>query len=306
MPTAPPPTTSVAAAPPPSALDLECPFLPQTLAEAARMLAAADDVEADAVIALAERDPVLLAQLLTSLNSAYYGLSRTIASPARAVMLLGPVAVVSLTAGMSMTRLRNASTPAAAAASDRVVRHSLASAFLAQHLVGTIEPDRRPAQIGEAYTAGLLHDLGKLVLLHNAPDAAAALYGADEAAEPEASLFGCDHAEAGAVAAERSGFPEPLVAVIRRHHDAGALAGAGVDRAVGLLVRATAAASAGADALGFAAGPTPGGAGSDAAWAEVAQHGHGLPEVGGAEAVTALVEDAGELLGEYLDVLLAP
>ncbi|MDT0633324.1 HDOD domain-containing protein, partial [Rubrivirga litoralis] len=99
--------------------------------------------------------------------------------------LLGPVTVVGLIAGMSMTRLREAATPAAAAASDLVVRHSLASAYLAQRLVETIDPARRPAQSGEAYTAGLLHDLGKLVLLHNFPDEAAALYGGTAPEAPE-------------------------------------------------------------------------------------------------------------------------
>ena len=269
------------------------------------MLADPDSVEPDAVVALVERDPALLARLLTSVNSAYYGLSRTIASPARAVMLLGPVAVVSLVAGMSMTRLRESASPATEAAADRVVRHSLATALLAEYLVGTVEPGRRAAQSGEAYTAGLLHDLGKLVLLHNAP-AAAALYdgtAAEAGPEAEAALVGCDHAEAGAVAAERSRFPEPLVAVIRRHHDPGARAGAGVDPAVGLLVRAVAAGSAAAAALGYPAGPD---VDPDAAWVDVARHGHGLPEVGGPEAVTALVQDQAGPLGQYLDSILAP
>ena len=160
-----------------SSLDLRCPLLPQTLTEAVDLLADPDRIEADHVITMVERDPVLLAQLLKSVNSAYYGLGRTVTSPARAVMLLGPVAVVGLVAGMSLTRLRATDSPAAAAASGRVVRHSLATAFLAQRLVEDTDPARRAAQSGEAYTAGLLHDFGKLVLLHNFPDEATALYG---------------------------------------------------------------------------------------------------------------------------------
>ena len=304
-------------APPPPAdrgalgrLDLRCPPLPQTLVGAVAMLEAPDAIEPEAVVALVERDPMLLAQLLKSVNSAYYGLSRTIASPARAVTLLGPVAVVGLAAGMGMARFAPPATARARAVADRVVRHSLATAYLARVLVDAGPAGAAPE--GGAYTAGLLHDLGKLVLLHNAPDAAA-LYGdraldrivaAADGREHERLLFGCDHAEAGAVAAERSGFPEPLVAVIRRHHDAGARAGAGVDRAVGLLVRATAAASAGADALGFAAGPTLDADAAEDAWAEAAAL--APPGVGGADGPRVRFEAEAPALRRYVGTIAPP
>ncbi|MDT0633323.1 HDOD domain-containing protein, partial [Rubrivirga litoralis] len=90
--------------------------------------------------------------------------------------LLGPVTVVGLAAGMGMARLSPLVTARARAVADRIIRHSLASAYLARALVGS-DPTRAALAGGGAYTAGLLHDLGKLVLLHSFPDEAAALYG---------------------------------------------------------------------------------------------------------------------------------
>lgn len=285
------------------ALDLRCPLLPQTLAEALELSADPDLADVDRVTAMVERDQVLLAQMLKSVNSAYYGVGRTITSPARAVVLLGPTTVVGLVAAMNVSRMRPQAAPEAG---DRLVRHSLATAYLAQFLVEQIPPSERVAQTGEAYTAGLLHDFGKLVLLHNFPAGAAPLY-AEAAAGPvdgparERALFGCDHTEAGAVAAYRSKFPEALVEVIRHHHNPNARVGRGVGREGGFLLRIAAAASRGAALHGFGAGPEAEDA--DAPLATLAAL--DLPAAGSAAGVAALIAAEAPRLQLYVDSLLA-
>lgn len=246
---------------PADALDLRCPLFPATLTEALDLAADPDTIDIDVVTQMVERDPVLLAQLLTTVNSAYYGLGRTITSPARAVVMLGPKTVLQLVAGTSLSRLRSSAAPEA---SDRLVRHSVATAYLAQLLTEHTPAAGRPAQSGEAFTAGLLHDFGKLVLLHNFPQGAAPIYlGALDAVDDglfgcrarERAMFACDHTEAGAAAAAQAKFPTALLEVIRHHHDPSALVGSGVERAAGYLLRVVATASCAAGALGYAAGP---------------------------------------------------
>ncbi|MDX1531780.1 MAG: HDOD domain-containing protein, partial [Rhodothermales bacterium] len=219
------------------------------------------------VVALVERDPLIVAQLLQQANAAYYGLRHRVSSVERAVVLLGPVAVVGQIVGMGMLRLRPVADGPAGPLFLRVVQHSVATAYLARYLLCALPralrpngPDGAPAlpppPLREgAYTAGLLHDLGKLLLVYNAAAAAAAFYEADALAahvtvgdprEMERLLFGCDHAEAGSYAALRLGLPDPLAHVIASHH-----APARAQGSEGRLVRAIAAADAAAAAFGY-------------------------------------------------------
>lgn len=243
----------------PDALDLRCPVLPQSLMEAMDLLQDPSAIEAHDVIAMAERDPMLLAQLLRTVNSAYYGLGNSITSPARVVMLLGPVSVVQTMAGLSLDQLWNAIPTSARVMAAKIVRHSLATAFLAQRMAEDTPAAQRAAQPGEAYTAGLMHDFGKLVLLHNFPSEAAAFYengvpgmaGATPSLAAERLVFGCDHAQAGTAAATSAGFPAGLVQLLACQGDGAALPETPDRAAVAFLACLVAAASAASDALGF-------------------------------------------------------
>lgn len=253
-------------------LELRCPPFPQTLLEAVEMIDRIEEVEVRPVVRMVERDPILVAQLLRTVNSAYYGLQRAITSPERAVVLLGPVTVVGLVAGMSMLRLRPLVTTGTSEISGRIIGHSLATACFARRIVeqtpGHVAQRAFPVltRSGAAYTAGLLHDLGKFILLYNYPDEAATLYRegglgesvvTEDAREQERLLFGCDHTEAGLVAALHFQFPDALADVIRLHHAPEARRGEGVDPATACLLRATAAASAAASLADFGVVPGP-------------------------------------------------
>lgn len=213
-------------------LELRCPPLPHTIIEAFELIDHPERLDVPTVTRMVERDPSVAARILQNVNSAYYGLKRTITSVERAVVLIGPVAVTGIVIGMNMLRLKSVVRSTAAETYARLMRHSLATAFIARHLdEGSPGAKRIPgdgqSQFGIGFTAGLLHDFGKIILVYNYPDQAVALYDDDalrqhvaetDLTRLEALLFGCDHTEAGEYAGRKLNFPELLVAVMRYHH----------------------------------------------------------------------------------------
>ncbi len=219
--------------PPLGSLELRCPPLPHTIIEAFDLIDHPERLDVMSVTRMVERDPVVAARLLQNVNSAYYGLKRTITSVERAVVLIGPVAVTGIVVGMNMLRLKSVIRTPASVTYSRLMRHSLATAFIARHLDEGTPGQRRNGggdmqhHFGISFTAGLLHDFGKIILVYNYPNQAVSLYEENalnqHVNEPdltrlEALLFGCDHTEAGEYAARKLNFPELLVSVMRHHH----------------------------------------------------------------------------------------
>lgn len=243
-------------------LELRCPPLPQTLLEALDLIDQPEKMEIGPVTEMVQGDPIVVARLLHTVNSAYYGLRHTISSADRAVVMLGPVAVAGIVLGMHMLKLRSILESPASACFQRLIKHSIASAFLTRHLLeGTPrETGRRrsAARMGVSFTSGLLHDFGKIILIYNFQQEALDLYDSDavkdqvwasDELEIERLLFGCDHTEAGEFAARKLNFPEVLVSVIRHHHQPDVRTGD--DDADG-LIRITAGANLAAKAMGYA------------------------------------------------------
>ena len=100
---------------------------------------------------------------------------------------------------------------------DRLQHHSMLTAVLAKKIVSN------PALADAAFTAGLLHDIGALVLLHAAPpDYVRALERKKElngdSAAAEREIFGVTHAEVGAYLLGLWGIPFPIVEAVAFHH----------------------------------------------------------------------------------------
>ena len=213
-------------------LELRCPPMPNTLVEALNLTKDPERMSIQAVTAMLERDPLVVARLLQTANSTFYGLHRTISSADRAVVMLGPVSVVGIVVGMSMVRLRSVLTGPAGPCFNRLIRHSVATGYLARYLIEELPKAEGHApsplaRTGVSFTAGLLHDFGKIILVYNFQEKAVALYDqqglshlvqAKDFREMESLVFGCDHTEAGEFAAHKLGFPDPLTRVIRFHH----------------------------------------------------------------------------------------
>ncbi len=162
-------------------------------------------------------DPSLTAQVLRLANSALFGRRGEVRSLLSGLTLLGVDRVYSLvlTSGLKRLALRAARWPAA----RRIWRHSLATALLSADM--TLD---HFGDMAEDYTAGLLHDLGRFILLMADPEGysnlldLAARQGSDSR-QLETHHFGMSHEEAGAEAMRRYGFPESLSLVAAHHHE---------------------------------------------------------------------------------------
>jgi HD-like signal output (HDOD) protein len=191
----------------------ELPALPASVVQLLELL---DDltVGADQVLSIVERDPSLTSNLLKLCNSAYYGLQRRIGSVKESLILLGNRTVVSLAFAVGMGEILRGPFTAYGLAREDMWRHALATALGAGQLAVATDG---PALRDRAFTAGLIHDLGK-VLLDGPLSRQEILIPEDEPLIAERRTLGYDHCQAGAALAEAWNFPPVLVCVIRHHH----------------------------------------------------------------------------------------
>jgi HD-like signal output (HDOD) protein len=166
-------------------------------------------------------DAALTARLLRIANSAAYGQNRKIATVSRAITVLGVRQVRDLTVGLTAVRAFDG------ISNDLVTmdvfwRHSVLCAVAA----GQIAARRDAVRTESPFVAGLLHDIGQLVLYSRAPVAAreSLLMMAD--APDDLGLYLCertvlafDHGLVGASLARNWGLPDSLVECIEFHHE---------------------------------------------------------------------------------------
>jgi putative nucleotidyltransferase with HDIG domain len=164
---------------------------------------------------LIESDPSLSTQVIRLANTAFYGLSGKVSSAWRAVTVLGLATVRALatTAAFDLFSEKGRSVP------DDFWPHSVTSAAAAASLARRVG-----VQSNEAFSAGLLHDIGSALVFRRAPrrydnvldrmaqDASLTLVAAEQAE------FGVTHAEVGAAALATMRFPADMVEAISLHH----------------------------------------------------------------------------------------
>ncbi len=162
-------------------------------------------------------DPALSARVLKLVNSAFYGLPRRVETVTHAVALLGREEIRTLAFATAAAETF-AKVPPEDVNVDSFWRHSVYTAALASVLVR-----ERRAGRERAFLAGLLHDVGWLVLLHLDPEGSRRVLEADgegwarlHAAEHE--HWGFTHADVGARLLEAWGLPESLWAPVEFHH----------------------------------------------------------------------------------------
>ncbi|MCC7435360.1 MAG: HDOD domain-containing protein [Methanoregulaceae archaeon] len=194
------------------------PVLPQV---ATAVLKLADDPNASArnLEKLIERDPALAAKTLRVANSSYYGLSN-VATIARAISILGLNTIRSLVISVSYQQM--ISGRISAKNFDKVAfwSHSLAVATAAR-ILGKMQ---RPEKAEELYIAGMMHDVGWLVLDRFYPgdlEEAIRIAKAETVTmcTAEERLLGFDHGVVGGLLAEKWGLPVPLQNAIKFHHN---------------------------------------------------------------------------------------
>lgn len=174
------------------------------------------DTNFDEVVELIAYDPSLTSKLLQICNSAYFGHESEVHSVAEAVNRVGYQAVYLLVAMINGSVCFPNPSPAGVDIA-KLWRHSVTTAFYSKFVAESAGADG-----ALLFTAGLLHDLGKIILgqkqAPSAPDMFRAPTDAASLAR-EQEIFGCTHAEVGAALLERWKLPMEIITAVRYHHD---------------------------------------------------------------------------------------
>ena len=195
--------------------------LPALPAAVVRVMQLTDDPKAGMADVARElgSDQSLAVRVLRLANSAFYGSSRRISSVSEAVITLGMRTTRNLVMATSCQEMLEQGVTGYALPRGALWRHSLACASAAQALAQRA----RYRATEEAFVAGLLHDIGKVVLDTYLKEQFAHVFiravgGKLTFAEAEQEVLGFDHAEAGARLLERWNLPASLVTAVRWHH----------------------------------------------------------------------------------------
>ncbi len=169
------------------------------------------------VIAL---DPVLTAQVLKLINSAYYSLPNHITSLARAIIMLGINTVKNLALSTAIVGTMKGS--GAGLPVDTFWTHCLCTGVTARLLAA--EFNVPVSQREEYFVAGLLHDIGKIPLHACFPDQyqqTLALAALEEGPihRAEAMVLACTHSDSGRLIADKWKLGPAISAAIANHHD---------------------------------------------------------------------------------------
>lgn len=164
-------------------------------------------------------DQALVARLLRIANSSFYGLQRKVSSVQDAVFVLGMGNIRNLALAAALSSSFSAHAEASGINLAAFWRHGVATAQCAKGLAG-----RMNCSGDRAFAAGLLHDLGRLVLASGFPKhyvevARVRTLRDCPMREAELEVIGLDHAAIGRQLAERWGFPVALCEAVGGHHD---------------------------------------------------------------------------------------
>lgn len=165
------------------------------------------------------KDQGFTTKVLKLANSAYFGVCRQIKTVSQATTLLGFQAIKSMVLASSVGKVLTAELPGYALEREALWKQSQACAITARVISNKIkfpQPD-------QAYTAGLLRDIGKVILDHYLnKQFQSVMDGVNEGnksfIEVEEEILGFNHGQVGAKIAEKWKLPEDLVEAIAYHH----------------------------------------------------------------------------------------
>jgi len=189
------------------------PTLPQVVT---KLLAMTELPNVDAVKLSRALDQSLAAKVLKLANSAFYG-SKKVSTIPQGIVIIGFDAVKEIILTTSFFHTFHDAQDVQAL--KPLWQHSLECATIAKRLAWIY----RYEALDEAYFAGLIHDIGKLIIQQYFPDQHQQIEnmtgGAEENLEAEKEVLGITHAEIGRKISEYWTFPETLVDAIAHHHD---------------------------------------------------------------------------------------
>jgi putative nucleotidyltransferase with HDIG domain len=162
-------------------------------------------------------EPALVARILRLANSPIYSLETNVTSVAMAINAVGTktlqdIVMVEFAAATFRSQIRNSPI------GQKIWEHSLAVAILARELSKMLEMHGTE----ETFTCGLLHDLGKLILLNSDFELYSQILTENEENEmliAETRQYGYNHTEVGSLVARRWGLPDGVCYAILHHHN---------------------------------------------------------------------------------------
>jgi HD-like signal output (HDOD) protein len=181
-----------------------------------RALLGQDDPSMPALVALVQSDLGIASKLLKLVNSAYFSLERKVTDLGQAISMLGLETVKTVVLVRGAMEALKALNPAGLDM-GALWRHSQGVANGARSIAAG--EGQRPAVMEDAYSLGLLHDIGRVILaLDPSADYARAMADGGGLVAAERRLYGTDHPHVGAQVLTLWGLPPEFCRRIREHH----------------------------------------------------------------------------------------
>jgi putative nucleotidyltransferase with HDIG domain len=174
------------------------------------------------IVRVIKHDAALTAKTLQLVNSAAFGLHSKITDLDRAITYSGENFLVSLVMTEAADMIYNCDLAGYEGHQGGLWDHNLLTALASKRIA---ELSKEPLNTNVAFTAGLLHDLGKAIVSDFLKGSAANLLASldkgemDDYASAEEKLLGIDHTQAGYALARHWNLPEPLPSAMRYHHN---------------------------------------------------------------------------------------
>ncbi len=196
------------------------PKLPTLPIIAERIFGMVDDDAAsvESVVDTIEKDPAIAAKVLSFANAAFYGSGEPVLSVRGAVMRIGFKNIMSIALSISLMTIFSENKERFAAAYHRIFLHSVAVAVISRQVAEKVS--REVADM--AFMAGLLHDIGQLVIIRYFPDDYLRIF--DEfnrgvfLLDAEKKVLGITHADIGIWLADKWNLPVIIQDAVQFHH----------------------------------------------------------------------------------------
>jgi putative nucleotidyltransferase with HDIG domain len=198
-----------------------CPALPSlgSISKALQDLLFAEQRFSAQISEVIRRDPSLTSRLLRLVNSVYYGLSTPVNNIEEAVFYLGVRQIRQLTMVTPIIEDFQRLTHQCAFPWREFWQHCIGTAIITREIIGSVQAPTDESD----YVAGLVHDVGKIVMAWSFPEHFAEIHrqaslGTKDLPNIEMEVLGLDHGEVGAMYLEHHRLPDVMVQSARFHH----------------------------------------------------------------------------------------